>query len=160
MRTPLKRALVIGTTLAVTGGAGVAYAAWLANGEGTSTAAATSAQALSTLDASADTSAALFPGGSSDVKLTISNPNGYPVKITKVTDSAPITARAGSGKGACSITGVSFVDQLNVDLAVPANGSATFTFAGAALMSNASEDGCQGATFDIPVSFTGASNAS
>jgi hypothetical protein len=42
---------------------------------------------------------------------------------------------------------------------VPASGATTATLNGAASMSNASSDGCQGATFTIPVNLTGASNA-
>lgn len=157
MRQNIKRAVVVGTALAVTTGAGAAYAAWIASGTGSATAKATAAQALSTLDASAVTTADLYPGADGDVVLKISNPNAYPVRITRVAGNGAITAK--NGIGTCSVTGVSFTDQTNVTLDVAANNSATFTFTGAAHMSNLSEDGCQGATFVIPVSLSGASNA-
>ena len=41
------------------------------------------------------------------------------------------------------------------DLVVPANGSAQFTLTGTVSMDNTSDNACQGATFTIPVSFTG-----
>ena len=44
----------------------------------------------------------------------------------------------------------------SVTQTVPANGQATFTAAGVS-MTNASDTGCQGATFTIPVTFTAAS---
>ena len=42
---------------------------------------------------------------------------------------------------------------------IPASGQTDTTLNNAASMSNASNDGCQGATFTIPVTLTGASNA-
>jgi len=54
---------------------------------------------------------------------------------------------------------VSFTNQSGLSIDVPANGQTTSTLSGAAAMSNASPDGCQGATFTIPVTLTGASNA-
>ena len=146
--------------------AGLVFAAWLTTGSGSATAKAGSSQALSTVDASASTSATLYPGVSGDVTVRISNPNPFPVRVTSVSlngVNADITPDG--GHASCSPTGVSFSNQTGLSIDVPAksggtNGTTTATLAGAAAMSNASADGCQGATFTIPVSLSGASNAS
>jgi hypothetical protein len=153
-----KRKLVTLALAAVlTVGIGVAYAAWTASGSGTGYAKAGSAQALSTLDASATTAATLYPGATGDAKLKIDNPNPYPVRITAVSGNGTINSDKGT---ACdSSTGVSFTDQTGLTLDVPASSSATFTLSGAVAMSNASDNSCQGAVFSIPVSLSGASHA-
>jgi hypothetical protein len=160
-----KRATAAVVTVAVVIGVGLAYASWLASGTGSGYAKAGSAQALSTVDVSASTSATLYPGVSGDVLLKISNPNPYPIRVTGVSlngTNASIVAD-GSHSG-CTTTGVSFTDQTGLTIDVPArsggtDGTVQTTLSGVAAMSNASLDACQGATFAIPVSLSGASNA-
>jgi hypothetical protein len=141
--------------LAVSGG--IAYAAWTASGSGLGYAKATTAQGLTTLDASATTSASLYPGATGDVRLKINNPNPYPVRITAVTGAGTITSDKGAACNAA--TGVSFIDQTGLTLDIPASNSATFTLSGSVTMSNASDNSCQGAVFTIPVTLSGGSNA-
>ena len=136
---------------------GSAMAAWLANGTGSGTAKAISGSALTTLDASASTTASLYPGATGDVTVRIDNTNPYPVRVTAVADSGAITAAGGTGT--CTTTGVSFVDQTGLTLDIAASTATTFTLTGAASMTNASDNGCQGAVFTIPVTLTGSSNA-
>lgn len=132
-----------------------AYAAWTTNGTGTATSKAGTAQALTTT-AAAVTTGLLYPNGpAGSVVVTIQNPNPFPVRVTAVTGNGAVTAAGGIG--ACATHGVTFTNQTGT-WDVAANGSATVTLAGAATMSSASENGCQGATFTIPVSLTGASN--
>jgi hypothetical protein len=138
--------------------AGLVYAAWTTSGSGSGYAKAGSSQALTTVDVSASTTATLYPGANGDVLLSINNPNDYPVRVTDVTGSGAITAAG--GLGTCATTGVTFTDQTGQAIDIPAGSATTTTLTGAAHMSNASENGCQGATFTIPVSLTGASNAS
>jgi len=131
------------------------YAAWTTNGAGTASAQAGTSTALTT-SAVAVTTGLLYPSGpAGDVKITVNNPNPYPVRITQVAGTGTVTATGGTGT--CTVTGVSFTTQ-NGTYDVAANASATFTFAGAASMSNVSQDGCQNATFAIGVTLTGASN--
>ncbi len=133
----------------------VAFAAWTATGSGSGYTKATTAQALTTVDVSATAASQLYPGGTGDVIIRISNPNPYAVQVTNVTGSGAITSDGGA---ACnSSTGVTFSDQSGLTLSVPASGAATFTLSGAAAMSNASANACQGATFTIPVTLSGAS---
>lgn len=131
------------------------YAAWTTNGTGSASAKAGTSSALTTSTV-AVTTGLLYPNGpAGDVKLTVNNPNPYPVRITQVAGNGTVTASGGTGT--CTTTGVSFATQTGT-FDVAANSSATFTFTGAATMSNASQDGCQNATFTIPVALTGASN--
>ncbi|MDX6588671.1 MAG: hypothetical protein QOI31_3144 [Solirubrobacterales bacterium] len=158
MHSTRKRRLIGGgITVAVLVAAGLAYAAWTASGTGSGTAKAGAAQALTT-NAVAITAGDLYPGTNGDVKLEIVNPNPYPVQVTSVSNGSGSITAAG-GIGTCTTTGVTYTNQTGLTINVPANGSQTATLDDAAHMSNASENGCQGATFTIPVSLTGASNA-
>jgi hypothetical protein len=155
-----RRARLVGgaITILVLGVVGLVYAAWTTNGSGSGYAKAGTAQALSTVDASASTTADLYPSSNGTVKLNVHNPNPYQVTVTDVTaGSGSVTATGGSGT--CTTTGVSLNDQHGLSLVVPANGnSGVVTLNNAAHMSNASDDGCQGAVFTIPVSLAGASS--
>jgi hypothetical protein len=152
-----KRLIVVGTTVLVFGVVGLVYAAWTTSGSGSAYAKAGSAQALSTIDVSASTTASLYPSADGNVLLKVSNPNTYPVRVTSVTGSGSITADAGHA-AACVTSGVTFINQTAQTIDVPASGSTQVTLTNAAHMTNASDNGCQGATFTIPVSLTGASN--
>lgn len=166
MKSHTKKVAVLGATLLALVAVGLVYAAWTTSGSGSVYAKAGSSQALSTLDAAASTTATLYPGSTGDVVLKVSNPNNFPVRVTGVSlngTNANITPDA--GHAGCTTTGVSFTNVTGLTVNVPAksggtNGSAEATLSGAAAMSNASVDGCQGATFTIPVTLTGVSNAS
>lgn len=153
-----KRVVGGAVTVLVLGVVGLVYAAWTATGTGNGYAKAQSAQALTTVDIAATTTATLYPGATGNVEIRISNPNPYPVEVDDVTGNGTITPDAGHVAG-CTTTGVTFTNQTNQNIDVPANGATTATLTNAAQMSNASSNGCQGATFTIPVSLTGASDA-
>lgn len=144
-----------GLTVIALAAVGLVYAAWTASGGGQGYAKATNAQALTTVDVSASTTATLYPGADGDVLVRVSNPNPYPVRVTDVTGSGAITADA--GHPACVTTGVTFTNQTGLTLDVPGGGQTQTSLSGAAHMSNASDNGCQGATFTIPVTFTASS---
>jgi hypothetical protein len=149
------------TTVTVLAAGGLAVAAWLTSGSGSVTAKAGSSQALSTLDASASTSATLYPGVTGDVVVRVDNPNSFAVRVTTISlDGSNADIAPDAGHAGCSPTGVSFIDQTGLTLDVPAGGATTATLRGAASMSNASANACQGATFTIPITLSGASNAS
>ena len=150
------RIIGAGITLVVLAAVGLAYAAWTSSGSGSGYAKAGTAQQLTTVDVSANTSATLYPGADGDVRIKVSNPNPYPVRVTDVTGNGAITADA--GHAGCVTTGVSFTDQTGQTIDVAANGEAETTLTNAASMSNASDNGCQGAVFTIPVSLSGNSN--
>lgn len=155
----LNRRAVAGTVVLLVGlGITVAFAAWTTNGTGSGYTRADEADALTTVDVSATTTAQLFPGGTGDLKLRISNPNPYPVRVTDVDGNGTITSDKGPSCNGAS-TGVSFADQSSLSLIIPANDAATFTLTGSVSMSNASDTSCQNVVFTVPVALTGASNA-
>jgi hypothetical protein len=156
MRKRVSRKLAVVTTMVAFSAVALVYAAWTTNGSGSGYAKAGTAQALTTVDVSASTTATLYPGGpAGDVSIRISNPNSFPVTVTGVAGNGAITADA--GHAGCTTTGVSFTDQTGLSIGVPAGGQTTATLTGAASMSNASLNACQGATFTIPVTISGAS---
>jgi hypothetical protein len=170
MRKSVKRAVVIGTTLAVAGVASAAWASWVANGNGTASAKAGTAQELTTNVVTTD--ATLYPGVTGNTTISINNPNPYPVKVTSIVwdPSDGVQATPVDGK-TCGNTGVYFGDfsQNNIgtngvlsglDLEIGKGTSGQFTLPSSVHMIDNSEDGCQGATFSIKVHVSGVSNAS
>jgi len=143
-------------TLIVMVAVGFVYAAWTTNGSGSGYAKAGTSQALTTVDVSATTPATLYPGQNGDVKLQIHNPNPYNVRVTAVSGNGTITPDA--GHSGCTTTGVTFTNQSGLTIDITANSDTTTTLTGAASMSNASLNACQGAVFTIPVTLTGTSN--
>ena len=147
-----RKLAVIVVSLTAALGATAAFAAWTVGGGGSGTATATSSQNLTT--SVATTTAALYPGiTGANLYLTVNNPNPFAVAITSV--NANGAAVADGSHATCVTTGVSYATTA-VTHTVPANGSVSFTVPSVA-MSNASDTGCQGATFTIPVTFTAAS---
>jgi hypothetical protein len=156
----LRRLLVAATAIAMLGGVSLVYAAWLTEGSGSGYAKAGEAQDLSTVDVSASVTTLpnqLYPGADGDVAIEIDNPNEFPVRVTSIAANGDITASGGIGT--CTTTGVTFDSPQTGPIDVAANDSARTTFTNAAHMSNASENGCQNATFTIPVTLTGSSQA-
>jgi hypothetical protein len=157
----LKHGLVtVAMTLLVMGIVGLVYAQWIASGNGHTYAKAGEATSLSTIDVSAEVSTSaglLYPGANGDVLIQVHNPNPYPVTVTEVSTGVGGVTGAG-GTGTCETTGVSLNSPRAVSIEVPAEGnSAEETIANAVHMSNLSDDGCQGATFTIPVELIGVS---
>jgi hypothetical protein len=149
-------AMFVGAMLA----GSVALAAWVATGTGTGSAKAVNAEPLVVTNGTA--SADLYPGmANGDLFLTVQNTNDYPVRITSIQQAAgSVTSTDPACVGAA--TGVA-LDGGTLTLPSPqdvaANSTASFTVADVVNMTNASDDSCQGETFTIPVTVSGASNA-
>ena len=137
---------------------GAIYAAWSTSGSGNGYAKAGTASALTIGDASASTTADLYPGSNGAVKLKVTNPNPFAVRITTVTKQASGTITSDKGAACNASTGVTFTDQTGLALDVAGGATSTFTLSGAVSMSNASDNTCQGAIFTIPVDVTAVSN--
>ena len=152
-----RRITVLASLISVLLVAGVAFAAWTANGSGSGSAQAGTSAALTT-DAYATTADALIPGGSGDVTLKILNSNAFPVAVSAINANGAVT----SNDASCTVSGVSFANQSapTEGWTVPANGHLNVKLADAASMSNASQNACQGDTFTIPVTILGQSAAS
>jgi hypothetical protein len=147
-----QRIVLAGAVIAAVAGVSLVYAAWTATGQGSGYAKATSADALTTEDASAASAGAIYPGATGDVVVDVKNPNPFAVQLTAVTlrgTSADIAPDA--DHQTCAPTGVSFADQRDLSVDVAARSTRRVTLQGAISMSNASASGCQGAVFDVPV---------
>jgi hypothetical protein len=164
--------------------AGVAYGAsnWIVGLSGGSSAEGQSATVSNisvTAVASPSASNLLYPGGSGDVVVSISNPNSFPVTITAVnlptsttyatgyTSSALTTTQAGclaatpsgvSWNFATSTSGSShtLTTPLTVAPTGQANNPLLVTFTNAATMASSAPAACQSTYFSMP-SFTGVS---
>lgn len=140
--------------LCLLAGGGTAYAYWASTGSGTGAAAAAAMQTVTVdaLVAGDSNSTSLVPGGTADVVLRASNPNGFAVQLYAVAASGAVTADA--AHPGCTTTGVSFTAPATPPtpaVTIPANSSRLVTLPGAASMSVLSQAACQGATFKIPV---------
>lgn len=154
MKRKVTKKLTVGTLfLGVALAGSVAFAAWTATGSGNGYAQATSAQALTTVNAT--TSATLYPGATGDVFVKITNPNPYQVTVTAINGNGAITSDKGAACDAS--TGVAYTNQTG-SWVVAGGATTQFTLSGAVAMSNASDTTCQGAIFTIPVTLSGASS--
>ena len=92
---------------------------------------------------------ALQPGSTGEVVLKVNNPNAFTVKLVSVTSIGAPTL-VGSAGCTPANAGVAFIDQAG--LAMPISpGIQLLRLPGAASMSIASDDTCQGASFALPV---------
>jgi hypothetical protein len=148
----LSKARLIPPVVAVVlmAGAGAAFAYFAAAGSGTASV-STGSLTISILGAGTPTNP-LLPGGTGDVAVMVRNPNSGPVTVVSVTGDGPITASGGAGT--CTTTGVSFTDQTGLSIPISAGASKPINLAGAVSMDTTAQNGCQGATFSIPVTVT------
>lgn len=153
--------LSVAAAAAVLVNAGAAWAYWMLDGEGTGVAVAGSVVEL-TLTGRSDDSRPLYPGGTTNLTVTVTNQNDFPVKITSVApgDKA-VTADSAHREAGCRTTGVVVAQKvIPVSWEVPKNTIGVFTVPDGVRMTNSSDSACQGATFTIPVTANGVSNAS
>ena len=153
-----RRHVLLLAALACIALATVAVAAWSTSGSGNAYSRATTASALTLVDASASTVADLYPGASGAAKVRITNPNSFPVRVTSVSKQAAASITSDKGAACNASTGVTFTDQTGLTLDLAAGATQTLTLPGAVAMTNASDNSCQGAVFTIPVDVTGVSN--
>jgi hypothetical protein len=151
----LKLAIALVGTLTLAIGA-VTFGSWAVGSDpGAGYSKATASTNLTLNDVSASTVADLYPGGTGNVLVSVTNPNSFAVTITSIAGAGAVTSNAGAACDAS--TGVSFTDQTGLSLALGAGATSTYTLAGKAAMSNASASSCQGAIFTIPVTVTATS---
>lgn len=138
--------------------AGVAAAAYRSNVAATGTGRATPAAAGATLTLTVTGTAAtgLYPGGpGADVTVTLANPYDRPVTVTAVTAAGPVVATPVSGRACVSHAVTLAAPASGLPATVPAAGSATITLRAAMTMGLASDSGCQGASFAVPLTILG-----
>jgi hypothetical protein len=153
--------LTVAAVAAVAVNAGVAWAYWRVTGTGTGAARAGAVIELS-LKGRSDEDKPLFPGGTSDLTVTVTNENDFGIRITTVSAGKGRTvADEAHREAGCRDTGVVVsADVHKVSWEVRKNTIGVFTLADGIRMTNSSDSACQGATFTIPVQATGTSAAS
>jgi hypothetical protein len=155
-----KRLVAIGALVVAGSLIGVAIAAWTTGGSGSGQASAGSAASMTISAGTPSTS--LYPNGSADVAASISNPNPYDVHVGSISLGA---VSVDAGHSGCNLPSISVTSpQTNGGSGwdVPAksggvNGSLDVDLTNAISMSNAANDSCQGATFTVALTATGAS---
>ena len=143
--------------IAAVGAAGAASFGAFAifNGEGTGSGGAQAGAEQAVTFSPATAAASLYPGGSADVSLTVSNPNDAPAVIHSIAlDPAHGASGFGvdSGHSACDLSALSFIGSYNggTGWTVPAQASAFAIDLPASLaMATSAVNACQGATFTV-----------
>ena len=157
MRLKKRWLVVVGAPVAALAlGAGVAFAVWSASGSGTGTGAATVAKGL-TVIASTPTgaNASLYPGGpAGPVAFYVNNPNPYPVTITGVQWGTPSSGNTSNCANSNITLDTNAPTTVSLDVAANA-ASGPFLVPGVLDLSHSAGDGCQGISFNIPVTVTG-----
>lgn len=152
-------ATIVAAVIVTVGGAGVAYAYWTAGGSGSSVAATGTTIAV-TMSPAVPTPA-LAPGLSSNVVLTVSNPNTATVHINTL--SLDTTQGTGgfavdAAHSGCAVSALTFTTQSNGGSGwdVPGkvggtNGSLSVSLPSALAMAPSASNACQGASFTVYV---------
>jgi hypothetical protein len=147
------RLLVALAVVVLLGLGGAAFAYFQATGHGSGAATDGSLQAVTVQAvASGSPSSTLVPGGTADLIVQVQNPNTVTVRITSIAQNGSATPVGGIGCTS-SNDGVSVPSETGLSISL-APGTQVVHFAGAASMSLSSASGCQGASFDIPVTLT------
>jgi hypothetical protein len=145
----LSAILVVATTA-------VTFGSWtVSSSAGSGYSKAKVASSLTLSDASASTTAQLYPGGTGDIWIKVTNSNPFAVTVTSVTGAGTITSDKGAACDAA--TGVTFTNTTGLTQVVGAGATVTFSLAGKVAMSNASDNTCQGAVFTVPITLAATS---
>jgi hypothetical protein len=137
--------------LGLTGGAAFAY--FTSPGSGSGVGNVGTAKGVSVVAATGTVTNKLYPGASGDLSVTLNNPNSVAVKITSLSAGTGSVTGSG-GLGTCTTTGVSVNAQSGLSISVSPGGSVSVTIPNGVTMSSSSDNGCQDATFQVPLSIT------
>jgi len=150
-----KRKFVVlaAATAILTLGAGIAFAAWTATGEGTGRATAMNASVVTVNAASGAPD--LYPGfDAGDLYFTLDNPNPYPVTFTAMVPGPDgiVSSDEDNCPGSENVT---IVATSNFTVAGDADSTTAASIPDVVSMDDEAPDGCQNQTFDISVVLTG-----
>jgi hypothetical protein len=150
----LLTSLVVAVAL---GGAGVASGLW--RGSGTGAGSGTTGTTVPVTLSPGSPTATLYPGGLTDVVLTVTNPNPYPLRIGSLAlDTGQGTGgfAADAGHAGCAVSTLSFTTQTNggAGWTVPGkvgavDGTVSVTLANALAMGPGAANACQGASYTV-----------
>lgn len=140
----------------VLAGAGVASAAWMSTGAGSASARASSAVNSSIAAATLEVADDLYPAAVKSTKVTITNPNPYPVVVTSISAGSSAATSAGAC-GAGTVTS----DAQNTGSPLAQAGGATSIAAGGTgtyvltvRMAANPDNSCQADAFTLPLTAT------
>ena len=150
-----KSLILVGLVIVGLAAGGVAVAAWSSSPTGAGRSGARTAIELTVTAVSGE--ADLYPGTTQgDVHFTLTNPNPYPVVFTSMAPAGPITNTVAGDATACPATHITLASATGLSLTVAANStSPTLTIPNVVSMALAAPDGCQGKSFEIPMTLTG-----
>ncbi len=134
---------------------GVAFAAWLSNASGTAEARSTTS--VDSVIAPGANSPDLYPGSTSSVTVTVSNPNAYPVIVNAISagSSALVNGTCVAGtvtSDARTVDATGLLQSDNTSKNIAAGGSGTYTLV--TQMSGAAADTCKLQTFSMALTAT------
>lgn len=138
--------------------AGIAFAVWSVSGAGTGGGAATIAQSLVVTPITPTNPAAqIYPGGpAGPVFFTVANPNPFAVTITGLSWGTPTSNNVTT----CPNADISLspTAPTTVSISVPANApaGAAYQISGVLVLAHSAPDGCQGVTFNVPLTVSAA----
>jgi hypothetical protein len=150
-----RRALIAVAAIvaAVVLGVGAVFAYFEATGHGTGSASDGTAPTITIQAvASGSPTSTLLPGSTADLLVQVQNPSSFTLTIVGIAQNGTATPEGGSGCTS-SNDGVSVPAETGLSMSL-APGTSVLHFSGAAAMSLTSYSGCQGASFDIPVTLT------
>lgn len=154
MKKLLKPLVAVVVFIAIAASAGVAFAYWQSTGTGSGVASTGNMQTVTITSSTVSTlnGSLLHPGGSADVVLKVNNPNAFAVHVVSINQIVGQQITASGASGTCTTTGVTYAPPATF-ADIPA-GNSTLRLTNAAAMSTSSDSGCQGATFNIPVTLS------
>ena len=165
MKRTTKRVGALGAATIAVMGTGIAFAAWTATGTGSGVAKGyTMTVTVSAGSVSGLTTATqqLWPGntGASAV-VALTNNNPFAVQVTGIAQTASSHITASGGKSTCPDDSITYTAPTATQLGNLLNGavlnaseSQSYELVGNVSMPATADDGCQGATFSIPVTVT------
>jgi hypothetical protein len=143
--------VLIGIVVGLLTASGVAAAVWLLTGSGSGFARGGTAQNLTTLSLTGGAvPGELAPGLSAPLRISIVNPNGFPVTITALDAGAgPVIS---SDPGNCAGTNVNIIPLTGLSVPVAANANGTvIQIPGGVFMVSGAPNACQGVLFELPI---------
>ncbi len=137
--------------------AGVAYAAWTATGSGSG--AAKAGAATDVVVTPGTPTAFLYPSGTSDVAVTVTNNNPFPVTVTALNlDASFGTSGYTASDPLCNTSSLTYTNQSANQVIAGNGGSFSFELADAIAMDNSANDNCQNDAFQIGITAVAASS--
>ncbi|MEV0717378.1 hypothetical protein [Asanoa sp. NPDC050611] len=154
MRNMSQRTAVITLVAVIVAGiASVAWAAWSVTGTGTAT---VSAAEVTALQATARPTGSLFPGGSADIEVSVTNPNEFAIEVQSFASDPRIVVDEAHA-GGCAAAHVKLkANKKPISERVEADGGTqTFVVKDAVEMAYNAPQACQGASFEITLALAG-----